>query len=67
MGLFGKDVGICVECGQDVPGGRAIGATACRCKDCREAWGNRADVAILATRMNSEARRKAEAEQDRTY
>ena len=67
MGLFGKELEYCVECGAGVPEGRALGSTACRCKDCRKAWTDVADAAISAAKISGEARRKAEAEADRTY
>jgi len=67
MGLFDKDVENCVDCGKGVSGGRAFDSTACRCGDCRKTWGDRADAAILATKLKSEARRKTEAEQSGAY
>ena len=67
MALFDRDSETCVECGDGVPEGRETGASACRCKDCRKRWGDRADAAIAATAANSEIRRKVEEQQDRTY
>jgi len=67
MGLLDKDIEVCVDCGSEVPGGRAFRATACRCKDCSKRWHDRADAAIAATALKSERRREVEAKQDRTY
>jgi len=67
MSLFGRDTETCADCGSEVPGGREFGATACRCKNCRKAWHDRAEATIARTKANSELRRKAEEETDRTY
>jgi len=67
MGLFDRDTEICADCGNEVPEGRAFGATACRCKDCRKAWHDRAAATIAVMGIKSKARHEAEAELDRTY
>jgi len=67
MAIFDRDMGICVDCNAEVSGGRAFGATACRCKNCSKQWSDRATAAIAATYLKSERRREVEAKQDRTY
>lgn len=67
MALFGNDSETCVECGVGVSDGREAGASACRCKNHRKAWADRADAAIAAAKANSETRRKAEEGMLRTY